>query len=95
MEVRLTVCPFVCLPGEHNGHARRKKYVVELYCFVVHAQHNASRAIEGEALRKRTAHISPQLEHDREPERWQDREDSGRDLEAEGQEGSKNTSKES
>ena len=77
---------FVCLPREHNGHARRKKHVVELYCFVAHAQHNASRTIEGEALGKRTARISPRLKCDRKPERRQDREDSGRDLEAEGRE---------
>ena len=30
----------------------RKKHVVELYCFVAHAQHNASRTIEGEAFGK-------------------------------------------
>ena len=37
---------------EHNGHAQRKKHVVELYCFVAHAQHSASRTIEGEVLGK-------------------------------------------
>ena len=30
---------------EHNEHARRKKHVVELYCFVAHAQHDATRMI--------------------------------------------------
>ena len=56
----------------------------------MHAQHNASRTIEGEALGKEanSAHIAglPTA-------RWQDREDSGRDLE--GWEGSKGASKES
>ena len=31
---------------ELNGHALRKKHMVELYCFIAHAQHNASRMIE-------------------------------------------------
>ena len=51
----VSVCLFVRVSiylsaQEHNGHAWRKKYVVELYFFVAHAQHNASRTIEGEAL---------------------------------------------
>ena len=53
----------VCLSDqmEHNGHAQRKKHVVELYCFVAHAQHNTSRTIEeGEALGKKanSVHIA-------------------------------------
>ena len=51
---RVSMRPFVhvsvCLPGEHSGHAWRKKHMVEQYCFVAHAQHNVSRTIEGEAL---------------------------------------------
>ena len=40
----------------HNGHARRKKHVVELCCFVAHAQHNASK--EKRSGRKQIAHIA-------------------------------------
>ena len=53
-EVRLTVYLCVCLsmcPSvrvEHNGHARRKEHMVELYCFVVHAQCNDKH--EGEKI---------------------------------------------
>ena len=93
----MSVCPFVCLPGEQDGHARRKKHVVELYCFVAHAQHNASRTIEGEALGKEadSAHIAGLNVTGNQHARQQDREDSSRDLEAEGRESSKSTSKES
>ena len=48
----VSVCPFVRLPRDHNGHAQQKKHVVELYCYVAHAQHIGSRTIEGEALGK-------------------------------------------
>ena len=75
-----------------NGHARRKKHVVELYGFVAHAQHNAA-PLEGSARefpkrceQRAYAHIAG-LPRDREPARWQDREDSGRDMEAEGRRG--------
>ena len=69
---------------------RGKSDMVELYCFVVHAQHNASRMIERELLGKELSEQRAyrRLEHDREPARRQDREDSGRDMEAEGREGS-------
>ena len=60
--------------------------MVELYCFVAHAQHNASRTIEGEALRKEanSAHFADLNM----TENQQDREDSSRDMETERQEGS-------
>ena len=61
------------------GMHGEKKHVVELCCFVAHAQHNASRMIQ---------HAYRRLERDREPARRQDGEDSGRDMEAEGREGS-------
>ena len=50
----VSVCPDVTY-----GHAQRKKHVVELYCFVAHAQQNATctrttnlRDSEGEELGK-------------------------------------------
>ena len=54
--------------------------MVELYCFIAHAQHNASRTIE-EALGREanSVHIAGLNV----TENQQDREDSGRDMEAE------------
>ena len=57
MIVWLCVCVSICLTGWNiMGMRLRKKYVVELYCFVVHAQHSAANACH-------------QLERDREPAR--------------------------
>ena len=77
-KVHLTVCPFVhvsmhpSVRVEHNGHARRKKHVVELYCscFVAQAQHYATRM--NRELRKKQEseqHACHGLERDREPAR--------------------------
>ena len=61
---------------EHNGHAWQKKHVVELYCFVAHAQYYATCIEEGEELGKEvnSAHVAGLNV----TENQQDREDSGR-----------------
>ena len=82
----------ICLSDrmERNGHARRKKRVVELYSFVAHAQHNATitsnldstkRPEGAESLGKNqnSAHVTGLNV----TENQQDREDSGRDQEPE------------
>ena len=45
---------------EHNGYVRGKEHMVELYCFVAHAQHNATIERQGEELGKEAnnAHIA-------------------------------------
>ena len=88
--VRLSVCPFVCL---YNGHAWRKKHVVELYRLL----RMLNITPLGEALGKEanSAHIAGLDVTENQQDRRQDREDSGRDLEAEGREGNKSASKES
>ena len=72
---------------EHNGHARRKKpwslCTVSLRVLNIA---NTSRTIEGEELGKEanSAHIAGLNM----TETWQDGEDSSRDMETEGREGS-------
>ena len=70
--------------------------MVELYCFVAHAQHIASGAIEGEAFVKEanSVHIASLNVTENQQDGKTDSEDSGRDLEAEDREGTKSTSKE-
>ena len=74
--VRLSMCPSVRV--EHNGYARRKKHVVELYYFVAHAQcndkHEGAKIGEG-ILEANDVHVAGLNVI----ENQQDREDSGRE----------------
>ena len=83
----VSVCPDVTY-----GHAQRKKHVVELYCFVAHAQQNATctrttklRDSEGEELGKEAenAHVAGLNVTENQQDSGKEREDNGRALEPE------------